>query len=350
VRVLSDAAVCEVLDLEALLPAVEAAFVAQGRGAVERPERPHFPVGAGLGHAAAGPPSSASDAPDTSSENGDTGDSGPEPLGTALAMPAYVHGAAHYVTKLASVHPSNPPERPTVHAQVVLVEAATGRPAAFLAGTRLTNARTACVGGLAARDLAVDEPLEVGVVGAGAQARWQARAIATAADVAGVRLYSPTPDSRTGCARDLRDRGIDARAVETPRAAVAAADVVVTATTASEPTFPADALAPGALVVAVGAYTAETQELAPAVFDRAARAFADVPGAAATTGDCRAAGVGADDLIPFSDVPEGVAGREWPEEVLLVTSVGSAVLDAAAGEHLLERAVDADVGTVVDLT
>ncbi len=326
VRVLSDADVADLLDLSDLLGVVEDAFLRQGRGEVERPERPHFPVGTGLD----------ADDPDRA-------------LGTGLVMPAYVHGAEHYATKLVGVHEGNADRGlPTVNAQIALTAAETGLPAAFLAGTRVTNARTGCIGGLAARELATG-PVTLGVLGAGTQARWQTRAVATATDLETVRVYSPS-DSREACARDLRDElGVDAEAVESPEDAVAGANVVVTATTATEPVFPGDALEPGAVVVAVGAYTAEMQELDPAVFERAARLFADVPEEVAGIGDARAAGLHAGDFVPLSEVFEGRTGRESADEILVVESVGTAVLDAVTAEYVYEQAVEAGVGTSVEL-
>jgi len=323
VRVISGEDVASLLDLPDLLEVVASALRSQGRGAVERPDRPHYPIGAGL----------AADG---------------KPPGTGLVMPAYIHGNRFTVTKLATVHEDNPDRGlPTVQAQLLLQEAATGTPVALMAGEDVTNARTGCIGGLAARHLA-HEPVTLGVVGAGAQARWQARAIAAATDLDTVRVYSPS-GSRAACASDLRETGIDARAVDSARAAVADADVVVTATTAREPVFPADALAAGTVVVAIGAYTAEMQELAPGAFERAPRAFADVPAAVAETGDALAAGLDADDFEALSTVLEGEPGREGPAEILVVCSVGTAVLDAAAAEHLFERAEGQAVGTVVDL-
>ena len=326
VRLLSNDDVATVLDLEALLPVVAEAFRKQGAGAVERPERPHFPVGTGL-----------------DPEDPD------EPLGTGLVMPAYVHGDDHYATKLVGVHEGNPEHGlPTVHAQVVLTQAATGLPAAYMDGTLVTSARTGCIGGLAARELATG-PVSLGVLGAGTQARWQTRAIAAATDLRSVRIYSPS-DSRERCAADLRAQlDADVAAVDSPTAAVEGANVVVTATTATEPVFPPAALAPGVVVVAVGAYTAETQELAPGTFERAARVFADVPAEVAGIGDALDAGLEASDMRPFSDVLEGEAGRESDQEILVVESVGTAVLDAAAGGHLLERAEAEDVGTEFEL-
>lgn len=317
--VCSDTDVADVLELDELLPVVADAFERQGRGAVERPERPHFPVGTGL--------------------------EGEDPLGTGLTMPAYLHGDETYATKLASVHPGNPPERPSVHAQVVLTDARTGEPVALLAGERITNARTGCIGGVAVDRLAVD-PVELGVIGAGAQARWQTRAIDAAVDLETVRVYSPS-DSRHACARDLQERGIDARAVNSPGRAVAGANVVVTATTATEPTFPPEALGAGTLVVAVGAYTAETQELPPAVVERAARLYADVPEEAVETGDLLAAEHA--EPIPLATAVAGGEPRVGTDEVVLVKSVGTAVLDAATGRYVLETARDAKRGTEMSL-
>ncbi|MFC3477172.1 ornithine cyclodeaminase family protein [Halobacterium litoreum] len=319
VLVLSDADVREVVDLAELAPVVERALVKQGAGDVERPERPHYPVGEGI--------------------------EGEDPLGTGLAMPAYVHGDDYFATKLVGVHDGNA-ERglPTIHAQIVLADARTGQPVSFLDGSRITNARTGCVGGLAARDLAAGDSVTLGVLGSGAQARWQTRAIDALADLDSVRVYSPS-DSREDCASDLRDHGIDATAVDSPEEAVSGANVVVTATTSTEPVFSVDALAEGALVVAVGAYTAEMQELEPAVFDRAARVFADVPEEVAAVGDLTATDLDEDDLLDFSTAFTGEEGRESDDEILVVKSVGSAVMDVAAATHVYEKATERELGS-----
>ena len=310
------------LDLPALVDVVGDALAKQAAGAVERPDRPHFPVGTGL--------------------------DGDEPTGTAIAMPAYIHGKAQYATKLVGVHEGNADRgRPTVTAQIALTDARTGRPEAYMAGTTVTNARTGCLGALAVRELA-PETATLGVIGAGAQARWQTRAIASVAGLDDVRIYSPS-DSRVTCADELAAEGVPARAVDSPRGAVAGADAVVTATTATTPVFPADALEPGALVVAVGAFTAEMQELEPTVIDGAAAVFADVPEEAAETGDMLASDRGVDDLVPFGDVIAGRRSPPAPSDTTVVVSVGSATLDAAAGAAVYQRAAEAGDGTTVSL-
>ncbi|SEQ27562.1 ornithine cyclodeaminase family protein [Natrinema salaciae] len=328
VRVLSDEDVASVLDLEALLPVVADAFEKQRAGAVERPERPHYPIGTGIDPDAPG-----------------------EPTGTGLCMPAYVHGAAYAATKLVTVVEDNPDRGlPTVTAQLALADAETGQPVGYLAGTRITSARTGCIGGLAARELATDGPIELAVIGAGTQARWQTRAIAAAVGVdrlESIRVYSPS-DSRIACADDLEtELGVPATAVSSPRAAVSGATVVVTATTSTEPVFPGNALADGALVIAVGAYTAEMRELDDRTIDRAERIFADVPDEAVETGDLRGHPTPA--VRPFGDVIPGRRGRESADEIIVCESVGTAVLDAATAEFVFDRAREAELGTTVPL-
>ncbi|ELY62022.1 ornithine cyclodeaminase family protein [Natronolimnohabitans innermongolicus] len=330
VRVLSDDDVASVLDLEALLPIVADALEKQHAGAVERPERPHYPIGTGLDP----------DAPD-------------EPTGTGLCMPAYIHGNEYAATKLATVVADNPDRGlPTVSAQIALTDAETGQPVGYLAGNRITSARTGCIGGLAARELARDGPIELGVIGAGTQARWQTRAIAAATGIErleSVRIYSPS-DSRVDCARDLESAlgaSVSATPVETPREAVENATVVVTATTSTEPVFPGDALASGTLVIAVGAYTAEMRELDAPTVDRAARVIADVPAEARETGDlCEHDDLAIDSL---GAILAGDVGRHSPEEIVVVSSVGTAVLDAAAADYVFARALENDDGTTSPL-
>ena len=322
VRILSDGDVAQLLAVDDLLGVVEEAFVKQGRGEGERPDRPHYPVGTGL--------------------------DGDEPLGMGLTMPAYVHGQETFATKLVGVHEGNA-ERglPTVNAQVVVTDARTGQPLAFMHGNRITNARTGCIGGLAVRELA-RAPVDLGVFGAGTQARWQTRAVAAATDLERVRVYSPS-DSRRECASDLRaELDVDARAVDAPEAVLDGADAIVAATTSATPVFPGSALEPGQLVVGVGSFNAEMQELDAETFARAARVFADVPEEVAGIGDLLATDLRASDLIPLSEVFEGRAGREADDEILVVDSVGTAVLDAATAEYLHGRATGADAGTTVE--
>lgn len=263
-------------------------------------------------------------------------------------MPAYIHGDDHYATKLVGVHEGNEargPRRSTPRS--CSRTPGPGSRSRSWPGPVYTNARAACIGALAVCDLAPDART-LGVVGADARGYWQSRAISTVADLETVLVYSPS-ESKYECAEALDEVGVPATAVESVADAVSPADVVVTAATSTEPVFPAEALQPGTLVVAAGAYTAGLQEIEAAVFDHAARVFADVSEEVATIGDLDATALGEDDLVPLGAVIEGRIGRESPDDVVVVESVGTAVLDAEASGYVYRAARDADVGEDISL-
>ncbi|AKH97654.1 ornithine cyclodeaminase family protein [Halanaeroarchaeum sulfurireducens] len=323
VRILTSDDVRPLLKMTDVLTVVEDAIVAQGAGRVERPDRPHFPVGYGL---------------DVNRPL--------EPMGTGLVMSAYVHGTDYFATKIASVHPDNPRRGfPTTSAQIAVNDAATGQPVAYMDGTHVTGARTGSVGGLAVREL-TDGPVRVAVVGAGVQAQWQVRAIDAATTIESVVFHSPHERSRTGVAETMRNElDVDAAPVDDVGAAVSDVDVVVTATTSHEPVFPGDALAEGTVVVGIGSYTDEMQEIDRTTFDRSSQVFADVPKAVEDIGDIQQAGLAGDDLIPFADLLSGTV--DPTDGITIVESVGSVVMDVATASYVVDRARERDVGEEV---
>lgn len=327
VTVLDADEVRSLIELEELLDVIEEAFVLQGRGDVERPDRPHYPVGAGLDE----------DNPD-------------EEYGIGLAMPAYIHGASYFATKLASVHDDNVEyDLPTIHAQISVNDAKTGVPVAYMDGNHITSARTGSVGGLAARELTAG-PVSVAVIGAGTQGRWQVRAIDAATEIEEVRFSDLDEEMARDAVAELEDE-IDATLSVAESAAVAVRDVsmVVTTTTSTQPVFPGEELSPGTVVVAIGAYTPEMHEIDETTFERAALVYADVPEEVIEIGDLTATDLELDDLVPYAQLFEGTVRPESADDIVVVESVGSAVMDAATAEFVYDRAADRDVGTDISL-
>lgn len=326
VRILSETHVESLLSVSNVLPVVETAMIKQSRGEVTRPERPHFPVGKGID----------TERPD-------------EALGTGLTMPAYIHGTDYYTTKLASHFSENKAlGLPTITSQIVVNDAKTGLPIAVMDGTYITAIRTGCIGGLATRELAED-PVDLAVIGAGTQARWQTRAISTTTDLKRVRVYSPT-DSRFSCANELNNE-LDARVepAESPREAVKDANVVVTATSATSPVIDGEWLEPDALVIAIGAFSSEMQEIDQKTISRACTVFADVPEEAVETGDLIETQLVADDLIPLGDLFLREDTSHSTDNILVVKSVGSSIFDAATATHVVEMAKSKDIGECIEI-
>ncbi len=197
--------------------------------------------------------------------------------GQLLVMPAET--ATAFGVKLGTVAPGNP-ERgaPRIQALYVLYDRVTLAPTALIDGTALTTLRTPAVSALAVAHLAAPEASALVVFGSGPQAWGHVEAIRTIRPLRSVTVVGRD----AGRARALADRvgrsGLDA-AVGDPQA-VAAADVVVCATTARQPVFDGALLPEHACVVAVGSHEPAARELDARTLAGAARIVVETPAVA----------------------------------------------------------------------
>lgn len=274
--------------------------------------------------------------------------------GVSLFMPAWLPGAGASGAKVVSVHPGNRASGlPAIHAAVLLLDPATGRPLALMDGTWLTALRTGAAGGVAADLLARPDARVVAVFGAGVQARTQLEALRLVRDVREVRIVSRTRASAETWAEELS--GLDVRVLDEPARAVRGADVVVAATDSATPVFPGTAVEPGTHVTGVGSYTPAMREVDTVLVLRA-RVFVDEREAAlAEAGDL--AGPVADGAVgpevvlgEIGAVAAGrIPGRTSPSDVTFFKSVGNAVQDMAVARRVLDEAEARGLGTVVEL-
>ncbi|WP_049982397.1 ornithine cyclodeaminase family protein [Halorubrum sp. BV1] len=236
-----------------------------------------------------------------------------------------------------------------------LFDADSGEPLALLDGASMNPFKTGAAGAVAVDALAREDATEIAVIGSGAQARGQLAATATVRAFESVRVFSPTAESREAFAAAFDDR-LDATvsAVESAGAAVDGADVIITATTASDPVIEDTDVAPGAHVTAMGQYDPEKNELPPELVARATyvpdireRATQDAGSFLAA----RSAGLIGDDHVA-ADLGEVVAGRHpgrtTDEEVTVFDSGGTGIETVAAAHMLYERATDAGRGETIE--
>jgi alanine dehydrogenase len=237
-----------------------------------------------------------------------------------------------------------------------IFDAEGGQPLALLDGASMNPFKTGAAGAVGVDALAREDASVAAVIGSGAQARGQLRATATVRDLDAVRVYSPTRDHRESFAAEFDERlAADVAAADSSAAAVAGADVVITATTATEPVFDADDLSPGAHVTAMGQYDPDKREvdvetvrrakyvpdLRDRVMDDAGSFIAAVEAGAVDEGHVHA---------ELGEVVAGEApGRESADEITLFDSGGTGIETVAAGHMLYERAAEAGRGTTVDL-
>ena len=320
-RVYDAAQITAAVTVGQLLDAVEAAFRDVAAGRDQSPLRFHVPLG-----------------------NGDL-----------LLMPGVREGGSGSSVKLVTVLPNNAARGlPTVQAVVVWFDRESGTPVAVLDGRTLTAMRTGAASGVATRLLAREDAAVLAMLGTGAQAAWQVRAVIAARPIRELRVFSRDAAARqrfaAEMARELGD-GVRVTAAESAQAAVLAADVVCCATTSSQPVFDAGWLRPGAHVNGVGAFRLGMIELPPELFARAALVAVDSRDAAlAEAGDLVAA-IDGGFLGEDSFVEIGTVDRTWtpardPEAITVFKSVGLAIQDVAAAELVLRQTAPREGGAL----
>ncbi|ELZ77348.1 ornithine cyclodeaminase [Haloferax larsenii JCM 13917] len=238
-----------------------------------------------------------------------------------------------------------------------LFDADSGEPLALLDGASMNPFKTGAAGGVAVDALARDDATSVALIGSGAQARGQLRAVAAVRDLDSVWVYSPTKESRESFAGEL-DRRLDASvaAVASSAAAVEGADIVITATTASDPVFDGDVLEPGTHVTAMGQYHPNKRELDATTIERATyvpdlreRATMDAGSFLAALD----AGVVDEDHI-HAELGEVVAGRATgrtdDDEITVFDSGGTGIETVAAAYLLYEKAAEEGLGTTIEFS
>jgi ornithine cyclodeaminase len=231
---------------------------------------------------------------------------------------------------------------------VALFDGETGETRALLNAGGITAVRTAAVSAVATRLLAREDARTLAILGAGIQGKANLEAMRAVRDFDRVVAWSRTP-GRAGAELD----GVDE--VETVEEALRDADVVVTATSAAEPIVERGWLKAGAHVNAVGSSIPTTRELDTETMRDAALFVDRRESTVNEAGDFlfpqREGAIGPEHIrAEIGELLVGSAeGRRSQDELTVFKSLGLAVEDLAAAEHVLRRAEAEDAGTVVSL-
>lgn len=283
------------------------------------------------------------------------------PPGIAIFNPSFLKEGKGYGVKVVSDFYENEKKGvPRMTALVALFDGNTGAPRTVMEGGHLTDLRTGAGTGLAARHLARIESEVIAIIGAGRVARNQLQAIAEVCPLK--KIWLSTRSKKRGqefIARvsEWEETKIppDVEMVESREVAVSEADIVVAATTSHEPVFPGSALKPGTFVVAAGAYDPHAREVDSETIRRSSKWVVD------SIADCmQDAGdllypisegiISKEDVAGIADVVEGKrAGRTSDEEITYYKSMGVPIQDLVTAQHIESRAIERDVGVVIDI-
>lgn len=220
---------------------------------------------------------------------------------------------------------------------VLLFDADSGKPLAAMEADALTEFRTAAVTEVVCARFAA-QPLEkAAVFGTGVQARAHIRALARRFAPAEIALVSRS-DADPLCQDLTAETGVTVRPAVGEQA-VRGAQVVVTATRATDPLFDGDWLEDGAFVAAVGSTLPHARELDDTTMRRAGRVLVeDRRQALAESGDLIAAlSSGALDEGRIVELAPALAARDNAGGVTVFKSVGIALEDVAVAARIWRK-------------
>jgi len=239
---------------------------------------------------------------------------------------------------------------------VPLYEMPTGDLLSLIEADYMGQLRTGAASGVATKYLARKDARVAAIIGTGGQAKTQLQAIAAVRKLESARAYGRDAAKRAKFCAEMADRlGIPVHPCASAAEALRGADIVSTATTASQPVVTGADLSPGAHINAIGANHAHKREL-----DDEAVASADIIVVDSVEQSRQEAG---DLIIAFhgdetcwtgvkklSEIVAGKAsGRTSDTEVTLFKSNGIASWDLAVAMKVYAMAREKGLGRELPL-
>lgn len=277
--------------------------------------------------------------------------------GSFLFMPTYLPEKNIAAMKMISIFPDNvKTDLPTSHANILLMDAATGITKAILDGNSVTRLRTGGASGAAFDILAKKQCMVGALIGTGGQAEAQLDAMIAARDLQEIRIYSRNSDKRAAFTKKMQEKysGHQVTIINVPDsdAAIDNADLIITATNSAAPVFDAAKVKNGATISCVGSFQYHMQELDPAIFAGKPKLYFDSTSAVLSeSGDILKpmdAGIitEKDFTGELGNVISGkTPGRENNDEIIIFKTVGVATQDLISANIIYEKAIELKAST-----
>jgi ornithine cyclodeaminase len=279
----------------------------------------------------------------------------PENNGEIDIKSAYLPGYAGIAVKVSTGFFDNQARGlPSLGGLMVVFDSETGVPrSALFDNGYLTDLRTALAGAVAARELSRSGARKVGVIGAGAQARLQLEALRLVRDIDGARVWARRAEEASIYAAEMSERlSLEVTVADSVAEAVADADIVVTATAATQPLVTADMVRPGTHVTSVGSDAEHKQELNVDLVTSADRFVCDTRQQSMRLGELRAAidsGFDSTQVVELGEVIAGEApGRLRERDITICDLTGTGAQDTAIASLAVERCAEMGRGVTFE--
>ncbi|UCD80579.1 MAG: cyclodeaminase [Desulfobacterales bacterium] len=282
----------------------------------------------------------------------------PEYQGDVDIKSAYVSGLDRFAVKIgAGFFQNYQLGLPNSPAMMVVISAKTGvAEAILLDNAYLTDVRTGAAGAVVAKHLAPSEVTTAGVIGAGAQGRYQMMGLKTVRDFKRLLVYD-LDESRVKRYIAEMESTLDAEILP----AIGAEDVirrsqaVVTCTPSRRPHIEAEWLHPGLHITAMGADLTGKQELEAEAVAKADILVCDRKTQSFQMGEFQhafKAGIISDasPVIELGEITSGRrSGRQNDHQITICDLSGTGVQDTAIAHLAVEQAVQRGFGTKIEM-
>ncbi len=180
---------------------------------------------------------------------------------------AYVEGLDSFAIKIASGFFDNPKlGLPSSNGLMVLLDSETGViKSVLLDEGYLTDTRTAIAGAIAAKYLSNKDASNLGIIGAGIQARLQLKAILLVRKINKINLWARDKVKVDEFKDSLKDLNIDINIFESCKDLASSSDIIITTTPSKKPLLEFDWIKKGTHITAMGSDAEQKNELHPAM-------------------------------------------------------------------------------------
>lgn len=268
----------------------------------------------------------------------------PDGGGKTCIKSAWIEGEAAFAVKLSSSFQARAGAFSEPNGLMVLVESMSGRVrAVFLDNGYLTQIRTAAAGAVVARHMAPASLERVAVLGSGKQALHQLVGLRLVRSFTSVSVWARDPEAaRRFAAKVEAELEVETTVAATPAAAVARAQLAITATSARAPLLSGEDVPLGLHITAMGSDAVGKRELAWSVLARSSLYVADSLAQTRILGELQDAPDGGEQSLPRVTelgqlIADGVPARSGSNDITIADLTGLGVQDTAIALELWRR-------------
>ena len=270
---------------------------------------------------------------------------------------AYIDGLDSYAIKVASGFFNNPNlGLPSSNGLMILLDSKTGvLKSVLLDKGYLTDVRTAIAGAIAAKHLSNPESSNVGIIGAGIQAKMQLEALLLVRNIKTAYIWSRDSKKTNTFVKNIKDKiNIKIIACESPEQTVNLSEILITCTPSKSPIIKSEWLKKGLHITAMGSDAEMKNELDPKIIKECDYYIPDSQSQTSILGELnhaiKAGLVSAEKKYNElgSVIINPNLGRRNINDVTVADLTGTGVQDTAIARHTYKISADKGFGIMIE--